>query len=100
MDAERIQGIIESKYTAADLEKIVQECTHLTKAAQRQLLKRLQKYEDLFDGSLGTWKTTPIQLELKDLIVKPYHARPYPVTHSQERRLKDEKSKDYASLDC
>jgi hypothetical protein len=60
-DAERIQGIIESKYTAVDLSKIVQECTHLTKAEQRQLLKLLQKYVDLFDGSLGTWKTTPIQ---------------------------------------
>ena len=89
-DAERIQGIIESKYTAADLEKIVQECTHLTKEEQRQLLRLLQKYEDLFDGSLGTWKTTPIQLELKDPNVKPYHAKPYPVPHSQERRLKDE----------
>jgi len=89
-DAERIQGIIESKYTPADLDKIVQECTHLTKTEQRQLLKLLQKYEDLFDGSLGTWKTAPIQLELKDPNVKPYHAKPYPVPHSQERKLKDE----------
>jgi hypothetical protein len=30
-DAERIQGIIESKYTPADLSKIVEECTHLKK---------------------------------------------------------------------
>jgi hypothetical protein len=86
-DAERIQGIIESKYTPADLSKIVEECTHLEKSEQKQLL---QKYEDLFDGSLGTWKTDPIQLELKDPNVKPYHAKPYPVPHSQEKRLKDE----------
>jgi Reverse transcriptase (RNA-dependent DNA polymerase) len=89
-DAERIQGIIESKYTPADLSKIVEECAHLEKAEQKQLLKLLQKYEDLFDGSLGTWKTDPIQLELKDPNVKPYHAKPYPVPHSQEKRLKDE----------
>jgi hypothetical protein len=87
-DAERIQGIIESKYTPADLSKIVEECTHLKKI--RTELKLLQKYEDLFDGSLGTWKTDPIQLELKDPNVKSYHAKPYPVPHSQKKRLKDE----------
>jgi hypothetical protein len=90
MDAERIQGIIESKYTPADLSKIVEKCTHLDKAERRQLLHLLQKYEDLFDGSLGTWKTDPIQLELKDPNVEPYHAKPYPVPHSQEKQLKDE----------
>jgi hypothetical protein len=89
-DAERIQGIIESKYTPADLSKIVGECTHLEKAERRQLLHLLHKYEDLFDGSLGTWKTDPIQLELKDPNVKPYHAKPYQVPHSQEKHLKDE----------
>jgi hypothetical protein len=68
----------------------VEECTHLKKAEQKQLQKLLQTYEDLFDGLLGTWKTNPIQLELKDPNVKPYHAKPYPVPHSQEKQLKDE----------
>ena len=89
-DAERIQSIIESKYCQADLKKIVEECTHLDGDEQKQLLRLLQKFEDLFDGTLGTWKTDPIQLELKDPNVKPYHAKPYPVPHSQEKRLKDE----------
>jgi hypothetical protein len=43
----------------------------------------LQKFEELFDGSLGTWKTDPINLELKDPNVKPFHAKPYPVSFSQ-----------------
>jgi hypothetical protein len=89
-DAERIQGIIESKYTPSDLPKIVEECTHFKKAERRQLLHLLQKYEDLFNGSLEAWKTDPIQLELKDPNVKPYHAKPYPVPYSQEKQLKDE----------
>jgi hypothetical protein len=89
-DAERIQNIIESKYCPADLQKVVEECTHLSAEEQRQLLVLLQKFENLFDGTLGTWKTDPIELELKDPNVKPYHARPYPVPHSQEQRLKDE----------
>jgi hypothetical protein len=91
MDAERIQGIIESKYTPGDLSKIVEEYAHLEQAERRQLLHLLQKYEDLLDGSIGTWKTEPTQLELKDPNVKPYHAKPCPVpAHSQEKRLKDE----------
>ena len=89
-DAERIQDIIESKYCPADLKKIVEECSHLNAEEQRQLLRLLQKFEDLFDGTLGTWKTDPIELELKDPNVKPYHAKPYPVPYSQEKRLKDE----------
>jgi hypothetical protein len=56
-DAERIQSIMESKYCPADLNKIVEECTHLDKTKQRQLLKLLQKFEYLFGGTLGTWKT-------------------------------------------
>jgi hypothetical protein len=68
----------------------VEECTHLEKAERRQLLHLLQKDEDLFNGSLGTWKTDPIQLEWKDPNVQPYHAQPYPVPHSQEKQLKDE----------
>jgi hypothetical protein len=57
---------------------------------QKQLLKLLQKYEHLFDGTLGTWQTDPIDLELKDPNVKPHHSKPYPVPHSQEKKLKEE----------
>jgi hypothetical protein len=35
-------------------------------------------------------KTDPVDLELKDKNEKPYHAKPYPVPHSQEQLLKDE----------
>jgi hypothetical protein len=69
---------------------LLDEFTHLEQSERRHLLHLLQKYEDLFDGSLGTWKTDPIQLELKDPNVKPYHAKPYPVPLSQEKRQKDE----------
>ena len=72
------------------MEKFVEECSHLAKEEQRMLLGLLQKFEHLFDGSLGTWKTDPVDLELKDPNVKPYHARPYPVPYSQEKKLKEE----------
>jgi transposase InsO family protein len=89
-DAERIQQIIDAKYCPADLEKVVEECTHLTVEERKKLLKLLQKFEHLFDGTIGTWQTEPVDLELKDPNAKPHHAKPYPVPHSQERKLREE----------
>jgi hypothetical protein len=42
-DAERIQGVIESKYTPADLSKRVENCPHLEQSERRQLLHLLKK---------------------------------------------------------
>ena len=53
------------------------------------LVTLLNKFGELFDGSLGELKTEPIQLELKP-DAKPHHAKPYPVPHSQEEKLKAE----------
>ena len=89
-DAERIQHIIESKYAPADLIEIAEQCKHLNQGEQKLLLRLLQKFEDLFDGTLGTWNTEPIQLELKNPNQVPYHAKPYPVPYSQEKKLKEE----------
>ena len=44
----------------------------------------------MFDGTLGSWKTDPVDLELRDEEGKPYHAKPYPVPYSQEQKLRDE----------
>ena len=68
--------IFENKYCPADLNKIVAECTHLNSNEQGQLLQLLQRYEDLFDGTLGTWQTDPVDLELKEPNVKPHHSKP------------------------
>jgi hypothetical protein len=57
---------------------------------QETLHKLLRKFAHLFDGTLGKWTTDPVDLELKDKNEKPYHARAYPVPHSQEQLLKDE----------
>ena len=44
---------LDAKYAKADLLKIVQEeCLHLTCNEQVSLLSLLQKYEDLFDGTV------------------------------------------------
>ena len=89
-DAERIQNIVESKYCPADLQKTVSECNLLNTNEKDRLQKLLDKFAHLFDGTLGNWRTDPVELELKNKDEKPYHAKPYPVPHSQEQKLKDE----------
>ena len=38
---------------------------HLTETQRKELLELLQNFEELFDGTLGTWKTDPVGFELK-----------------------------------
>jgi hypothetical protein len=73
-EVEQIQEILDAKYCKADLKQIVQECDQLDQHQQQKLLKLLQKYEQLFDGTVGTWKTAPVDLQLKDPTAAPYHA--------------------------
>jgi hypothetical protein len=58
-DAARIQSTLDVKYTPASTDEMVDECTNLTKSKQERLFTLLDRYQDLFDGTLGTWKTTP-----------------------------------------
>jgi len=60
----------------------------LDKADQQKLLKLLQKYEHLFDGTVGTWDTELVNLVLMDSTCTPYHAKSYTVPYSQEQKLK------------
>ena len=57
---------------------------------KQKLLALLQKYEVLFDGTVGTWKTEPVDTVLRDPNCTPYHAKPYPVSSSQEQKLREE----------
>ena len=88
-EAARIQSIVDLKYSPQDVESIVAECVDLT-PERDSLSKLITKFEPLFDGTLGTWNVDPVDLDLKDPDTKPYHARPYPVPQSQEKKLKDE----------
>ena len=41
------------------------QCQHLTMTQRNELLKLLQKFEELFNETLGTWKTDPLYFKLK-----------------------------------
>jgi hypothetical protein len=65
--------ILDAKYQKADLQSIVRNSRkHLIADQQKKLLQLLQKYELLFDGTLGDWKTKPVSFQLKEG-VSPYH---------------------------
>ena len=82
--------ILDAKYEKADLSKIVEEnCSHLTRAKCNTLLSLLTEFEELFDGTLGDWKTNPVTLRLKPGSI-PYHGKPYPVPHVHKDTLRKE----------
>ena len=89
-EAERIQRILDVKYAAADLEKFCLQQDHLSTGEQAKLWMCLNEHKSLFDGTLGTWKMDPYDIELKDPDCKPHHAKAYPVPHSQMTKLKAE----------
>ncbi len=81
---QRVVQILVAKYEKADLQSVVStNCTHLSLQDQNKLLELLTEFEELFDGTLGDWKTEPVSFELKEG-AKPYHGRPYPVPKSRK----------------
>lgn len=85
----RMKDILGAKYEAADLGEVARSCTHLSEEEREMLRVLLHRYEDLFDGNLGTWRGQEHDLELKP-DAKPYHARAYPIPQVHVNTLKVE----------
>ena len=49
----------------------------------------LFKYEELFDGTLGTWNTEPVKLDLKPGAA-PFCTHPYQIPRIHEETLRKE----------
>ena len=73
----------------SDINKIVDNYTHLEESKRKKLLNMLQESEDLFDGKLGLWKIKPVSIELKPGS-KPYHEKAFPVPHIHTELFKKE----------
>ena len=54
-----------------------------------QLFKLLSEFEELFDGTLGDWKTEPVELELREG-EKPHSSRYYPMPRVHKQTFKKE----------
>ena len=86
---ERIKQILDAKYEKADVNEVAKQSTHLTPEQQRKLASVLKKHESLFDGTLGKFKGSKYNIELKK-DAEPYHAKPFPVPKVHERTLRIE----------
>ena len=53
-ESDKMSTIFDAKYKKADLDKISRTTPHLNRKEQAKLKELLQKYEELFDGTLGT----------------------------------------------
>jgi hypothetical protein len=84
---QRTMEILDASYKKADSRDIASKCACLPKEERAALLKLPLCYEDLFDGTLGTWNGPPVALKLKKDAM-PCFARPFSVPHINERTLK------------
>jgi hypothetical protein len=75
--------ILDAKYEKAYLDAYLNLSSHLDASQKSNLKSLLLKYEPLFDGSLGDWKTDPVDLQLKSGEM-PFHLSPFPVPKIHE----------------
>ena len=75
---QRVVRILDANYKKADLQAVVNSCSHLNTDERQMLLKLLTDFEPLFDGTLGAWKTAPVSFELKEG-ARPFHGRAFPI---------------------
>jgi hypothetical protein len=87
----RLIEILNAKYEKANLRAITkQDClNHISATENDKLLKLLQEFEELFDGTLGDWNCNPVSLQLKEG-AQPYHGRPFPIPKKHVETLKKE----------
>ena len=84
---ERATLTLDAKFSKADLQSVVRDnCKHLKVDQQKKLLQLLKKYESLFDGTLGDWKTKPVSFQLKEG-ASPYHGQAFPVPKIHKETL-------------
>ncbi len=70
--------ILDASHKKADVQAVLNNCTHLNSAKKDKLLELLKEFEQLFDGTLGHWRTKPVSFQLKQGVT-PYHGRAFPI---------------------
>ena len=81
--------ILDAKYGKVDITEVIEQQSHLDPSQRQKLRHILEKYNTLFDGTLGHYTKTKIHLEI-DPNVTPVHSRPYPVARIHEAAFKKE----------
>jgi hypothetical protein len=76
--------ILDAEYIPASLDDVIKTCENLHVEEQHQFKILLQKYEHLFDRTIGEFNMETIVLQLMHPNCKPVHARAYTVPRSVE----------------
>jgi hypothetical protein len=63
-EADKMSKTLDAKYQKADLKNIAEITRGLTEEQQTQLWQFLNKYENIFDGTLDNWKGADCSIEL------------------------------------
>ena len=71
------------------MKSLVKNLDYLKETHRNSIIELLQKYEKLFDGTLGKYTGSVYTIELKE-DAKPYHAKPLPIPTIHEPTLKNE----------
>ena len=82
--------ILDAKYKKANLNKVMTKICQYLNAEERKILLILsRKFEDMLDGTLDTWNTTPVYLKLNGdtKLVCPL---PYPVLRVHKAMFRKE----------
>jgi hypothetical protein len=87
----RSTKILDSEYKPASLDDVINTCENLHVEEQHQPKILHQKYEHLFDRTLGEFNMEPISLQLIDADCKPIYARAYTVPRSAEQKFQQSK---------
>jgi len=89
LDSYLTNTILDAKYEKVDLHDVATNQKHLTPYQQNQLECVLDKYTNLFDGTLGVYPHKKFSIEIKPDTV-PKHSRPYAVPHIHQPAFRKE----------
>ena len=76
---ESLVKIIDSTYVKAELKQVANNVTQLNFEERSQLLRLLEDFDYLSDGTSGDWDTDPVSLELNPYS-KPFNSKYYTVS--------------------
>jgi hypothetical protein len=79
--------ILDAEHKSASLYDVIKTCENLHVEEKHQLKILFEKYEHLFDGTLGKFNMEPISIQWMDPNCKPVHAHAYTVPGSVEQQL-------------
>ena len=85
----RMKQILDAEYNKVYLKSIIMNLKYVKDKHKFSLLELLQKYEEIFDGTLGKYTRSNYTIELKE-DAKPYHAKTFPILKTHEPTLKKE----------